>query len=116
MRISDWSSDVCSSDLGELGGAAAEDGVDDAPVGAVPVRPCQIVDRHRLPIASHDLVLHQDGTAPRRLLAEHLEAFALVAVEAAGENTDAVVREGVDKGLLLGVTEDRKSTRLNSSH
>src|SRR3546814_14356548 len=48
---------------------------------------------------------HQDGTAPRRLLAEHLEAFALVAVEAAGENTDAVVREGVDKGLLLGVTD-----------
>src|SRR3546814_9903903 len=48
---------------------------------------------------------HQDGTAPRRLLAEHLEAFALVSIEAAGENTDAVVREGVDKGLLLGVTD-----------
>src|SRR3546814_4011632 len=88
MRISDWSSDVCSSDLLRVG--APEDGVDDPPV-AVFVLPRQEVDGHRLAVALDDAVLHQHRAAPRRLLAHNLEGLAAVAVEAVGEDADAEI-------------------------
>src|SRR3546814_9640508 len=44
MRISDWSSDVCSSDLDAGGRAAADHADHPGPVHAVPDRPSRVAD------------------------------------------------------------------------
>src|SRR3546814_14519100 len=61
MRISDWSSDVCSSDLEGLGGAGVDGAVDGRRSGAVAR---QLVeeearDRHRVFRLGEALLLHQ---------------------------------------------------------
>src|SRR3546814_1837957 len=100
MRISDWSSDVCSSDLVELGDVLEHE--------------------HPLP----DLV----GQL-RIVLLEGLEDEALGAAVGAVEDVDERLHAADHRHLrrlqdgrqlalehLLDVLEDRKSTRLNSSH
>src|SRR3546814_3089623 len=98
MRISDWSSDVCSSDL------KADVALDPGPVA---------IARRILAVAGHYLAafraLFQDdvddaGKSVRAVLcrgtvAQHLDAF------------DGADRDRADVHAL-----DRKSTRLNSSH
>src|SRR3546814_7210270 len=113
MRISDWSSDVCSSDLGfrfrhvQFGRgkiglrvegvgaiAATEAGVDQVVVGGLEIDADLAGDRAFL-----------ETGAGRRIEIERIVAW-----------------DGVDDGnavrpLYLGaVAEDRKSTRMNSSH
>src|SRR3546814_5276873 len=97
MRISDWSSDVCSSDLPRFAGT-------------------------RFGVVLHDVLEHTDfarwtawtpgAPAPTgedaELIAERLRAGGYPA-------------EDIDDGIevltpLIGHTLDRKSTRLNSSH
>src|SRR3546814_3019582 len=98
MRISDWSSDVCSSDLPVLlvGGADVHPAVGGAEglVGRVQrVRRAHGAGRdaggegdRRLPVGMHDAGLEQRG----------VDLLALAGLQ------------------LVGI--DRKSTRLNSSH
>src|SRR3546814_5240860 len=58
-------------------------------------------------VALDDAVLHQHRAAPRRLLAHDLEGLAAVAVEAVGEDADAVLGEGGGEGLLVGRADGR---------
>src|SRR3546814_9060764 len=107
MRISDWSSDVCSSDLGlvvateQLGKLARAPGI-------------------VLALALHHVAV---GLAGLRVGAVRLIALAVLAVQR-GRRLAAVVAVGLAAGvvlvclvlLLLVLVVDRKSTRLNSSH
>src|SRR3546814_8768492 len=98
MRISDWSSDVCSSDL--LGAGGGDDLADHLAAGADDVTDLRLVDLHRL-----------DARGVRR------EFFARV-IERLGhfaEDMRAAIMRLRQRDLhdLFG---DRKSTRLNSSH
>src|SRR3546814_8624383 len=100
MRISDWSSDVCSSDLVDLA--------------------CRWYERQRHTAA---------GDAARRYLGDRGlkdETVACFRLGWAPEDRRALQRamkaEGVDvdvlveAGLVKRYDEDRKSTRLNSRH
>src|SRR3546814_6293319 len=101
MRISDWSSDVCSSDL-VRGGVALQHG--NAPLGVA------LAQRREEGAAGNQPA--GDGTAVEaelyRLVEQHLQEIGR-----AGIGGRAKVGDGLD--LLLAVA-DRKSTRLNSSH
>src|SRR3546814_7849930 len=109
MRISDWSSDVCSSDLGavadlqadirllaafdEIGGIARRGALD-------VVLPDDLrLQRNARP---HGLVfdLRNDHVAPRELVRKIL----------------AVLLMRVEAQTVRAIAADRKSTRLNSSH
>src|SRR3546814_5407194 len=103
MRISDWSSDVCSSDLwvgGHYGDEFAE------------AHGKELVVRSRLglPLPSAGV-----GCALTR------RTLALLAIERGGEPfcCDSLT-EDYEIGILVGAygleTRDRKSQRLNSSH
>src|SRR3546814_9798375 len=101
MRISDWSSDVCSSDLsvftlGLKGGYAA---------GVKMVESCELLS-HLANIGDvRSLILHPASTTHRQLNDAQLAA--------AGAGPE-VVRLSI--GLETVDDIDRKSTRLNSSH
>src|SRR3546814_8821659 len=103
MRISDWSSDVCSSDL-PGGEAALDDG--NALLHAVDTDPRGIHRDARLVVVA----AHPAGAEA------HLDP-------AAGEHVDRRQLLGEDDRVLVVVVEDegpdlqdRKRTRLNSSH
>src|SRR3546814_1631514 len=97
MRISDWSSDVCSSDLVQ-----------------------QLLAAHE---HAGDVRAHVDEVVPHRLALEHLVEAAR-AHDLGGRDADQL--RDVDPRLigdvavlLLGQVEEgeeRKSTRMNSSH
>src|SRR3546814_7396619 len=89
MRISDWSSDVCSSDLGEQ---ACGDFL-----AVVRLRLLLAVATIRRPVE------HADGVIERVVEQAAAQLHAIVAVRA----------ELVGQAAFV---EDRKSTRLNSSH
>src|SRR3546814_2547521 len=101
MRISDWSSDVCSSDLLAIGKELAVFASQvDALLAGHQRRDGQIlgiVDRPeiRLPVGVAEEVARPEG---RR------------------EKAAAAVDRRVGVPQVRGVEEDRKSTRLNSSH
>src|SRR3546814_4905496 len=102
MRISDWSSDVCSSDL--VGQAFIED-------------PVRLLRLARFAARFHEFSIAPETLALARQLVQDGAVDALV--------PERVWRE-VAKGLMvpqagrmfqvLADTGDRKSTRLNSSH
>src|SRR3546814_4005750 len=108
MRISDWSSDVCSSDLGQID--AALHVIDPGPVEAVAVA----AHRERVRKRAHrvdgvDMGDDEDaGTAIVRAGVKHSAIAETVAA-----------REALDRHRFTGdffENQDRKSTRLNSSH
>src|SRR3546814_6069308 len=116
MRISDWSSDVCSSDLGGFaqGDSAVADrlivGADRYSAG--PGRDIRIADRDGA-VAGGSLSLSQrDGAITACGAAVALQA-AIAAVAAAHRR---VGDRGQRRGTHGGIQLDRKSTRLNSSH
>src|SRR3546814_3825635 len=105
MRISDWSSDVCSSDLGLIGIAVLQTSID------------------------HDLVHNQT------VLGAAIQTGSPALAERIAATTDLLVSRGVEasavaktatamvgravggQGAVIAFdTADRKSTRLNSSH
>src|SRR3546814_9833647 len=102
MRISDWSSDVCSSDLGALGTLGQR-------------------------VAGHDVVAvaGDDGVVAAQHDARPGEVAVVAALAAVAE---AVVQRVAGDHVVAGMVKiavrqaadllgaDRKSTRLNSSH
>src|SRR3546814_8443485 len=108
MRISDWSSDVCSSDLGR-----------DAGADLLQLGLCLVPLRHQFGIARSGANLQArvhrrlEGMVVAGELARR-DAQALQLVVLVGElllQAQQILAEGLD---LLA--EDRKSTRLNYSH
>src|SRR3546814_1664194 len=99
MRISDWSSDVCSSDLlarlAELQRGIRRLDADDVVAGNREQRLQQVAEERAV-------VDHQQAAAA---------AFAVAAVAVGGEPVMERLGE-----VIAGIDEDRKSTRLNSSH
>src|SRR3546814_8942543 len=107
MRISDWSSDVCSSDLGTP--VFTTDGIDESYYGNGLYFSLQASDNRIL--ADHAAYLIDKGV---------LEGKTIGVL--AGEGAE---RLAIDSTLLPALAsagyevksvEDRKSTRLNSSH
>src|SRR3546814_10585711 len=101
MRISDWSSDVCSSDLGgaatlAAGGVVLYPEIGQEPHGAG-------VDLPRAVEGDVDIILSQRV---------HPHALGAHAVGAAVIRLDGFV----DDVPFADFARDRKSTRLNSSH
>src|SRR3546814_7967966 len=101
MRISDWSSDVCSSDLEELA-------VDALILDAVSDRPARRVRRIELAVG-----IARAEAQSRRPLARIDDAIGAARAVARGrDRLEHVVEAAAD----LRTAGDRKSTRLNSSH
>src|SRR3546814_4776996 len=116
MRISDWSSDVCSSDL-----VIAADGLADQPLRALHRAASEddaafgaMADLYPLAIGGEDdLMIARHGTAAQGGETDGSPgARAGDAVPAAL----AMVGQGDAASLRGGFAQDRKSTRLNSSH
>src|SRR3546814_7831654 len=97
MRISDWSSDVCSSDLQErdLAHAAGGDQIHLDDLVEIQARVIEL-DLERQLVA-----------APQCLLGLVLDLLILIVVE---------VGQHLRQLRLRAYERDRKSTRLNSSH
>src|SRR3546814_9177385 len=105
MRISDWSSDVCSSDLNSM--ALLADGWH---------------------MSSHTLALGMAAFAylmARRLANDRRFAFGTWKIEILGGFTSALLllliaasmaHQSFERLLRPATIQDRKSTRLNSSH
>src|SRR3546814_4648986 len=111
MRISDWSSDVCSSDLLALIEEARARA--DHVVTSIFVNPIQFganedLDRYPRREASDAKLLSDRGC-------DVLWAPPVEEVYPPGFATNVSVG-GVSEGLCGGSRPDRKSTRLNSSH
>src|SRR3546814_6021483 len=103
MRISDWSSDVCSSDLIPFG-----------TVGDIIVARIARL-RQRAPV----VLATQIAVAPADIGLVHARLALLIGT--GEQDADRVVREGAaDDPRYFGgdriAVVDRKSTRLNSSH
>src|SRR3546814_2176860 len=101
MRISDWSSDVCSSDL------------------ALDVR--RVEREHTLHTLAEGNLAH--GEAGTETLVRTRDAHAFVVLDTGAfafhdPHADAQRVAGAELGNLLRLVElgDRKSTRLNASH
>src|SRR3546814_10479368 len=100
MRISDWSSDVCSSDLSRGAGACLIDGTEDwkSPISIERRFSGEYLVRLK-PFCVHPIDLNGVHHAAK--------AFTLMAVM--NEHHLSTLRQH-------DVVVDRKSTRLNSSH
>src|SRR3546814_2684741 len=117
MRISDWSSDVCSSDL-----------VAGVPLDALLVELLALVGGELVTVEPvGDLLGHElEGGVgpPERLRVERVVLVAVAVVVALDRPVDVahVAPGGVAVLVVHGAedagqrAEDRKSTRLNSSH
>src|SRR3546814_4022256 len=108
MRISDWSSDVCSSDLPSAGKAeeTTETPTDSLAMTAEAIRKAAIGVEAVQPGGLGSEILAQ-GTVAATPAGE-----AIVTARAGGAVTQVLKRLGDP----VRAGEDRKSTRLNSSH
>src|SRR3546814_5008196 len=115
MRISDWSSDVCSSDLRNAGFD------DEIAFAAQQQQMLEIVapDQHEAAAAVDRRGLHHADALAAAPFAEPRLARqeAHDVIEQAQHDEKAAEGQG-DVGITeaVHVTQDRKSTRLNSSH
>src|SRR3546814_2014805 len=115
MRISDWSSDVCSSDLGENGmgqqryGKGGEDATIVVPVGT------EVIN-----VATDEVIGDMTRHGDRMLVAKGGKGglgnmhFKSSTNRSPRQFTPG--EEGEERLLRLELKLDRKSTRLNSSH
>src|SRR3546814_8585986 len=99
MRISDWSSDVCSSDLGTLSGTPTAGGT-----FAFTVEARGAYDQP----GSRDYTLAIAAVVPVAA-AHHAKTLS-------GGTVEVELTEGATGGPFTGAEVDRKSTRLHSSH
>src|SRR3546814_7587406 len=112
MRISDWSSDVCSSDLFAL----------HEPLPSENIAFSESLGRH---LSSDVIALRDQPAAPLSAMDGYAIRFddlpgpwAVVGESAAGAAPDRSVGPGEAMRIFTGalLPPDRKSTRLNSSH
>src|SRR3546814_9464049 len=118
MRISDWSSDVCSSDLniGTMppGGIIAKPSFTISPNGNVQLGPLFLMEKmeagwHPESKNWRYTMVMPDGTVAGRTHGQNAEAVECCV------GCHASVAEAQDS-LFFIPEEERKSTRLNSSH
>src|SRR3546814_5616513 len=102
MRISDWSSDVCSSDLSELVGEDARRGV------------LHLEIRH--PYRDLDRVAARDPFATERVADRIADLQPMLPFVDGRGRGDALVEARRLDEAQMHVDQDRKSTRLNYSH
>src|SRR3546814_9463863 len=124
MRISDWSSDVCSSDLPEdrLGHDRVVAVGDGAGVHGLTHQASRVLERDALTLADAG----REAGLGAGELDEHVELPVLGTPLHRAPDAELHAEEGVGlvtHGVLLGPAqpaltgaEDRKSTRLNSNH
>src|SRR3546814_6218833 len=123
MRISDWSSDVCSSDLGvfavgESAKAAAiaadvyENNIAVITDAEAIGRFDTITEAETFEIEHWSLEQAKLGAAKERGMARRIVAVT----GAGGAIGTAIARRFLADGAEVALLEDRKSTRLNSSH
>src|SRR3546814_3062227 len=103
MRISDWSSDVCSSDL-PITAWALEQACQDA---------MEWDENVRVAVNISPVLIKSDGL-PRAVIAALMRS-GLKARRLELEVTESIFLEDSGRTNLI-LSEDRKSTRLNSSH
>src|SRR3546814_5939592 len=101
MRISDWSSDVCSSDL-----LAARNGVDLRQTLAEVKHLEDLMEAN--PLAALNAILLRSG--PRKADGQPVSLFEMAA------HIVQMGQDGYHKAVTAMPQRDRKSTRLNSSH
>src|SRR3546814_7915891 len=99
MRISDWSSDVCSSDLGDRAGEARQQRDEGATGEARLVH--QTIEQERGTRQIAGFLEYKDEQKQDQNLRQEYQ-------HAAETREDAVDQQALER--------DRKSTRLNSSH
>src|SRR3546814_937297 len=109
MRISDWSSDVCSSDL-DGRSSATEQGATDARVVAEPIVASPAPVTISAPLAPAPAVARRAQIPDDREQLQPGDISILVV-----EDDGAFARVLADLTRRKGY-RDRKSTRLNSSH
>src|SRR3546814_1364435 len=109
MRISDWSSDVCSSDLDRIARHAMQQ-------GELAFDSFRVSQDCRFEAV---IALHPDQYFQRRIRLGDLEKMGVQAIEFIRRNP-TVYLERLDfvvaRNAVDGLRVDRKSTRLNSSH
>src|SRR3546814_1763031 len=110
MRISDWSSDVCSSDL-----------FADSANGGSPTRPVVIIDaRSGRILRQYDNLQNAEiGTGPggNQKIGQYEYGTDYGYLDVAQGGSTCTMDNSVVKTVNLNHgTRDRKSTRLNSSH
>src|SRR3546814_4700624 len=116
MRISDWSSDVCSSDLVRVGPrqphAAAHDRGEDIekgePHGFGEGEICVEITFEMIVEDAADAAMHLAVGDVEILVRPLPEAWIMIGI--------VRVARGLHRGVEIGGILDRKSTRLNSSH
>src|SRR3546814_9998605 len=114
MRISDWSSDVCSSDLNKLLGRLAFPTIDEGHACAHEVKPrLKMMDEMGVyaQICFHNSGVTQAGS----LMSLGDPELALAIIRMYNDAARNRQQESGDRLFTLAHL-DRKSTRLNSSH
>src|SRR3546814_4876702 len=123
MRISDWSSDVCSADLRLTGGEPrVRRGIDTLAmrIGALIGRGLDelTLTTNAMRLAEHAPMLVAAGVRRINVSLDTLDAQAFRHITRVGDL--AVAQRGIDTaraaGLSVKINIDRKSPRLNSSH
>src|SRR3546814_1461655 len=123
MRISDWSSDVCSSDLQRVPAKVTIETISRIRSG-VPMKLGSLKEGGRdgtLVVVSRDLSQAVRATGIASTLQQALEDWSniaqrLVALSDALNDGTADGAFDLDVAALAAPLPDRKSTRLNSSH
>src|SRR3546814_9556281 len=112
MRISDWSSDVCSSDLKD----EDDDGIEDANEGSAVVRSLGEAPAMRIGAADRDVTIGAvAGTGTDFGLI--IDGTVVGSGVYAGKDATGLQIGGLGGAVdISGGARDRKSTRLNSSH
>src|SRR3546814_5881032 len=116
MRISDWSSDVCSSDLDTA--AAVLDAAQQRSVGDAGRGEDDVALRQIAQIIDAVEVLDSPFARARALgvVAENKAALELAADAAQRRGGEPALRRAARSHIDVDIGLDRKGTRLNSSH
>src|SRR3546814_3461842 len=126
MRISDWSSDVCSSDLPEKSGQVDADSIheDWSPEIAyhadLKEHPAKLIQSATLATVSPPFMSYRPKL-PRRVISSGFISnaqfeFIVAAGQAHSRHLPVDQENPGEKPMRAGIFLDRKSTRLNSSH